>query len=153
MGQAIVRKCTVAEIETAPNIQALLTEYAAECATSGLPMPSAKFEMYRDMERVGALSVFGAFVDGLLVGLVTVLSHVSPQYSVLITCAESMFVVANARSTGAGLALIHAAENAAFLAGSPGLVVSAKSGSNLENILINLKYTEEGRSFFKRLAA
>src|SRR5439155_13484131 len=50
-----VAPITIASLETAPNIQALLAEYGAESAIAGMPAPAVKVETYRALEAGGLL--------------------------------------------------------------------------------------------------
>lgn len=144
-----IRKCSIAEMEASPNIHELLAEYAAESAINGLPSPSAKVEMYKHMESVGTLHIIGAFLDDVLIGYITILKPVLPHYSVAVAVAESFFVAKAYRKTGAGLKLLHEAENYAKEKSSPGLLVSAPFGGNLAEVLPHVGYTETNRVFFK----
>jgi GNAT superfamily N-acetyltransferase len=142
----LVRQCGISEVL---NSTELLDEYASESAIDGLPLPSAKVEMYLHMESVGALHTIGAFLNDELVGYITLLSPVLPHYSVLVTVAESFFVAKKYRKTGAGLKLLHAAEKYAKELGSPGLLVSAPFGSDLAEVLPRVSYVETNRVFFR----
>ena len=148
----IIRKCSIAEIESAANIEAILSENAAESAIAGLPAPSAKFEMYRGLEESGALHVVGAFLDELIIGYITVLAPVLPHYSAVVAVTESFFVAKEYRKTGAGLKLLAEAEDYAKSKGSPGLLVSAPFGGNLAEVLPRKGYEETNRVFFKNFS-
>lgn len=148
----IIRKCTISEIESDPNIAALLDEYATELVIDGLPHPSAKMEMYRQLEGIGSLQSFGAYFDNILVGLINVLMVTNPHYGVAIGVTESYFVMKEFRKTGAGLKLRREAEWHAQSLSSPGLFVSAPAGGPLAESLSHSKeYTETGRVFFRKL--
>jgi GNAT superfamily N-acetyltransferase len=148
---AVIKKCTIADLESAPNIADLLVEYAAESSIDGLPKPSAKVDMYKHLESLGTLSTFGAFINDALIGYITVLSPIMPHYSTIIAVAESFFVAKEYRKTGAGLKLLHEAESHARAVGSPGLLVSAPFGGNLAEVLPHIGYNETNRVFFKSL--
>lgn len=145
----IIRKCSIAEMESAPNIHELLDEYAAESSIEGLPPPSAKIGIYKHLEKTGALYVLGAFLDDFLVGYITILSPVLPHYSTIVAVAESFFVAKAHRKIGAGLKLLREAEDYASSLGSPGLLVSAPFGGNLAEVLPHIGYAETNRVFFK----
>jgi GNAT superfamily N-acetyltransferase len=145
----IVRHCTVAEILQAPNIDQIAAEYASESSIKGMPHPVGKMEMYHQLEAVGALSAFGAFVDDLPVGFITVLSTIMPHYSVYLTVSESFFVLKAHRKTGAGLRLLRMAEDRAREVGAPGLLVSAPYGGVLADVLPGVGYTPSNTVFFK----
>lgn len=146
----VIRKCTISEMESSPNISDLLNEYAEESSIGGLPHPSAKVEMYKHMENAKAIYVIGAFLGGILIGYVTILSPVLPHYSIVVAVTESFFVAKDYRKTGAGLKLLHEAEIYAESIGSPGLLVSAPIDGNLEEVLPHVGYSETSKVFFKR---
>ncbi len=145
----VIRKTTILELETLPNIQALLSEYASESAIKGLPSPVAKVDLYKTLEVSGALYTLGAFLDDLIIGYITILAPVLPHYSALVAVAESFFVAKEYRKTGAGLKLLREAESYAKEIGSPGLLVSAPFGGDLAEVLPNVGYTETNRVFFR----
>jgi len=145
----LIKKCTVSELETAPNFGALLDEYANECGAKGMPHPKANIEMYRVMESRGMIRVFAALVEGRLIGFVVVFTYVLPHYSEYISSTESIFVSSAERHTGAGLKLLRVAEQAARDTNSRGLLVSAPAGSDFAKVLELTDYKETNRAFFK----
>jgi GNAT superfamily N-acetyltransferase len=142
---------TIADLEAAPNIWALLTEYGAECAIDGMPAPAARAETYRQLEVNGLLHPIAAYKDGKLIGFITVLKAPMPHYSAMVAVTESFFVGRAHRKTGAGLRLLRAAEHKARELGSPGLLVSAPFEGDLFYVLPRIGYAETNRIFFKRL--
>jgi GNAT superfamily N-acetyltransferase len=149
----IIKKCTVAELEAASTFEALLVGYAEESHIDGLPPPKAQMETYRLMEGAGAIQCFGAFVDDALVGLAVVLTSLLPHYGAFVSVMESIFVDRHFRKTGAGLKLLHAAEEHAAEK-SRGILVSAPKDGSLAAVLERRDdYRETNRVFFKRLAA
>jgi GNAT superfamily N-acetyltransferase len=149
MGKVIIKPCTIAEIEQAKNIAALLDEYGVECSISGLPHPTAQMKMYYTLEAAGALYTFGAFQDSTLIGFVTVLSHVMPHYGVSASTTESFFVAKAHRKTGAGQKLRQAAEQYAKNRGSSGLLISTPHGGQLAKVLPGVGYRQTNAVFFK----
>ena len=147
-----IRKCTVSEVESAPNIHELLQEYGKELVVDGAPPVLAKFEIYRQLEINGSLGLFGAFLNDLLIGLVTVVVTVFPHYSTVMAATESYFVFEKWRKTGAGLKLLREAEKYAREMGSQCLLVSAPFGGNLAEVFPHVGYTETNRVFFRKLA-
>lgn len=141
-----------ADLETAPTFPALLKEYAAECAIPGLPPPKANLETYRDLEAKGLLHVLAAVEADELVGFLILLVPVLPHYSVGVAVSESFFVAKAHRGTGAGLALLRAAEQRAKAVGSPGLLVSAPFQGDLFKVLPRVGYAETNRVFFKAVS-
>ena len=152
MGQIDIRRISIDDLRTAPGIDALLRDYAAESSIDGLPVPKAEWLTYARMEHHGALHVIGAYLDGQLVGFCNVLVSLSPHYSVLIAVTESLFVGAAHRSTGAGLALLREAEAIAKEQGAAGMLVSAPLGGTLAAVLeVKKSYRETNRVFFRGL--
>lgn len=150
MACAEIKMYTITQLEAEPNIQDILSEYATESSIKGLPTPSAKVELYKQMEGAGALHSFAAFVQELLIGYITVLSPVLPHYGRVVAVAESFFVAKAYRKTGAGLSLLRAAEAYAEEIGSPGLLVSAPINGNLAEVLPYVGYEETNAIFFRR---
>ena len=129
-----VRECTADEMIGHASFSALGAEYAAECAMDGLPPPEPKMEMYRMIYQSGILHPLGAFDGDAMVGFVVLLTPVIPHYGYTIAVAESLFVAAAARSTGAGIKLIRAAEKHARDSGCPAILFSAQINSPLEKV-------------------
>lgn len=152
MEPIIIRRCTVADMADAPNIADLLAEYGAESAIEELGPPAAQLDTYRQMEAVGALHLLGAFDGDALVGFLVMIVSVLPHYGACIASTESFFVARAARKSGAGLKLLHEAEQLAKSLGAAGFFVSAPMSSRLEKILPGVGYRETNRVFFRRLA-
>lgn len=149
-----IEPSSIAELHATPNFEAILAEYAAESAIAGLPPPSAKVETYRTLEAARMLHTFSALTtSGQLAGFITVLAPELPHYSAVVAVAESFFVAKRYRMTGAGVELLHAAEDKALALGSPGLLVSAPFAGKLFEVLPRLGYVETSRIFFKRVTA
>lgn len=146
-----IRKCSAAEIRGNPGFPALAAEYKAEAAIAGLPDPDEKAASYDALEKSGFFHLYGAFLDGKVIGLVAVLAPVVPHYGAVVATAESFFVVGAHRKTGAGLKLLKAAEAQAKEAGSPGLLISAPYGGRLAQVMPRLGYRETNRVFFKEV--
>lgn len=149
----IIRPCTLADIERAPNIGALLEEYAGEVATEGLGKAVPQWWLYHRMESTGLLHVLGAFSGDTLIGFITLIVMQRPHYEGLVASYESFFVAAKFRRTGAGTRLLRAAEALAKSLGALGLFVNAGIGSRLERMLdASPAYRNTHRVFFRRLA-
>lgn len=148
----IIRKSTISELEAAQNFDALLSEYAAECAIDGLPTPAIRVEIYKKLESINLLQFYAAFLDDLLVGFITVLALNGPHYQTVLGTTESFFVGKQYRQSGAGLKLLAAGEQHAKEIGAPGLLVSAPTGGSLAAVLEGKEYVETNRVFFKRFA-
>jgi GNAT superfamily N-acetyltransferase len=85
----------------------------------------------------------------LLVGFVVVLTAKLPHYGSTVAIAESLFVASQARKTGAGLALIRAAEAVAREQNSPAILFSAPSGGRLDTLMPRLGYRETNRVYMR----
>ena len=149
-----VRQISVAQAFMNPDFPALCREYAAESALAGLPDPQEKLAAYQALENSGsaAFRVYGAFQYKQLIGFMALITPVLPHYGTAISVAESLFVAAACRKTGAGLLLIRRAENAAKELRSPGLLFSAPSGGRLAVLLPRIGYRETNRVFLKEFA-
>ena len=147
-----LKECSIEEIEGFPNFADILEEYAAESSISGLPHPSAKMDMYRQLVAVGALHVICAFKDETFIGFITVLTSIIPHYSTTVATTESFFVAKEYRSTGAGMKLLREAEAHAKEKGVRGILVSAPINGVLAEVLPHTGYTETNRVFFRRFS-
>lgn len=127
-----IRPYSIAELELAPNVDALLDEYAREGITEGLGPVVAQWWLYRKMEAAGLLHTIGAFLDDELVGFITMVVMQRPHYEALIASYESYFVAESARKSGAGIALLKAAEELGASQGAVGLFVNAAVGSRTD---------------------
>lgn len=145
----MVRKIKISEVEANESFIVLAKEYAQESSIHGLPSPTEKLAAYHAIEASGVFQVYGAFLNDILVGFIAVLTPVIPHYGIGIAMAESFFVGKEYRKTGAGLKLLRAAQDHALHARSPGLFVTAPTGSILSKILPRLGYRETNRAFFK----
>lgn len=134
----VIRKCSISEIENDPNADRILAEYEHECATPGVGKAVPQWDIYRAIESTGVMQAFGAFVDGHLVGFITVTVMRHPHYAELIASYESYFVLADYRGTGAGMALLRAAKELAKERGAVGLFVNSAPGSSLDRVLTGI---------------
>lgn len=148
----IIKQCSVDDMVAEANFSAILEEYANELAIEGLPHPSAKIEMYRQLESIGKLHPIVAHTDGKIIGFINVLVVMNPHYGVDIAVSESFFVAGEYRKTGAGMKLRSAAEILARKLGSPGFFISAPSNGPLAQVLPCVGYKETSRTFFREFA-
>ena len=147
-----VKPFPIADFEAAPNMAELLAEYAQESALDELGAANPQFATYRQMEAMGAARMLAAFQGDTLVGFLVVIISVVPHFGKPVASTESFFVAQAARKTGAGLKLLHEAEQIARESGAVGFFVSAPTGSKLADVLDNLKpYRETNRLFFRGL--
>lgn len=148
-----VRQSSVDEIEHAPNIDALLAEYAQESSIDGLGQASAQFEQYRNLESLGVLHVIGAFIGDRLAGFINLIASPLPHYGRLVASTESFFVSQADRKRGAGLMLLAEAERMASSLGAAGLFVSAPVGGKLDMVMGGMPgYRQTNRVHFRALA-
>jgi hypothetical protein len=152
MEQLAIRPCTVADIESAPNLASLLSEYGGESAIPELGPVNPQFPLYKAMEANGSVRMIGAFQGAEIVGFVALLVSVLPHFGVVVGTTESYFVASADRKSGAGLGLLHAAEDMARELGALGFFVSAPVGSRLERVMRGIGYRETNRVFFRSLA-
>lgn len=148
-----IQPATVDELLAAPNWWALLEEYAAECGNTGIGKPAMQVDTYRALEASGVMRIVAAYHDAELVGFMFFLLSVLPHYGKLVAVSESFFVASTHRESGAGLALLKAAEEAGLEAGAVGLLVCAPAGSRLDRLLAAKRYEHTNAVYFKRLGA
>lgn len=151
MKQIHVKPYAIAELEAEPNLAELLGEYAQESALEDLGTANPQFATYKQMEAMGVAHLLGAFEGDTLVGFLVLLVSVVPHFGKPIASTESYFVARAARKTGAGLKLLHEAEQIAREAGAVGFFVSAPMGSRLAQVLPGVGYRETNRLFFRGL--
>lgn len=148
----MIKKILFADMIAAPNWQELEDGYAIECRTEGFPKPTPNVELYTRLEAIGTLTFFGAFEDGVLMGFISVICTPAAHYDITLCTTESFFVLEKYRNKGAGLKLLREAEKFAKEKQAAGLLVSAKSGGRLAEVLEKMDYKENNRVFFKECA-
>ena len=141
----------VAEIQHAPNIDALMDEYAAESHVAELPMPNVQWGHYQAMEDMGTWQVFGAFKCNTLIGFITIVSNKLPHHGATVAITESFFVAREDRKTGVGLKLLRCAEQHARDVGSPCLLVNAPNGSSLDRVMPRMGYRHTSTVYCRSL--
>ncbi len=143
-----IKLCTVAEIESAPNLADLLTEYAQESAIDGLGYAAPQFDTYHAMESAGFAHFIAAYRGDYLIGFLIMIASVLPHFGVLAASTESFFVASAERKTGAGLGLLRFAMAHAKHLGARGFFVSAPCQGRLETLLPAIGFRETNRIFF-----
>lgn len=151
MTSVTIRQCTVEEIQNAPNIDALMDEYAAESHVAELPAPNVQWGHYKAMEDMGTWQVFGAFIDATLIGFISVVSNKLPHHGATVAITESFFVAREHRKTGVGLKLLRSAEQNARNVGSPCLLVNAPHGSSLDSVMPRIGYRHTSTVYCRSL--
>ena len=145
---ALVKKCTIADVEAEPNLAELIAEYAAECSIEGMPEPRFKWDLYKSIEGAGMMHAYAAHVEGVLVGFAFVITTVNPHYSIVLATTETLFVTKDARRSHAGGRLLMCAKQCARDVGSPQLFISAPVGSVLEAMLDDRKDCQKTNSIY-----
>lgn len=143
----IIKRCTFDEIE----ISGLTVEYANEASIAELPPAKMQTDHYKALENAGAIYPIGAYFEDMFIGFVTILNPLIPHYGVRVAATESFFVAKAWRKSGAGLKLLHAAEEYAKETGCYGILVSSPSGGDLSEVLPRVGYRETNRVFFKNV--
>lgn len=152
MQSITIRPCTVDDILAAPNLGALVVEYAVECAIDGLGEPHPRWDTYHKFEAAGVLHIVGAFEGSELIGFIVLLVAELPHYSAIVATTESFFVADRARKGGAGLKLLREAERVCAALGAVGFLVSAPANGRLAKIMPRIGFRESNRVFFRKLA-
>mgnify|MGYP003625260170 CR=1 FL=1 len=149
----MIRLTSFTEIEKDPSFQDLLDAYGVESALAGLPAPNCQIPMYKALEAAGVIHILGSYNGDELTGFISLVITTIPHYGAVVAHTESYFVCAAHRKTGAGLALLRAAERFSAHKGAVGLLVSAPLGGKLAEVLPKTGYTETNRVFFRKLDA
>lgn len=147
-----VRRCTVAELEAAPNLFEVLEEYAREAATPELGPAQAQIETYRAMDASGMFHPIAALEDGMLAGFILPVVVVLPHYGVVAATVESFFVPKAERKRGIGLRLLACAEELAREFGAKALLLTAPAGGVLAKVMPGRGYRHSGEVFVRSLA-
>jgi GNAT superfamily N-acetyltransferase len=149
-----IRQVGLTTLMSDPAFEALSAEYAAEAAIDAIGRVSVQWPTYTALETAGLLRCFCAFnKDNALTGYLVMLLTVLPQYGALTGNTAAFFVAARARKTGAGLALLRAAEIAAFEAGAKGMCVGAPPNGRLAQVLPSKGYQHSTSIYFRGLNA
>lgn len=125
----------------------LIQEYAAECC---IPDAEPQPHIYAAMEQAGALECFGAYIDDALVGFVSVVSSIMPHNGKRIATIESIYAAPEHRDSGAGTALMDAAEEFSATSGCIVLIYTARVGSALEKVLSRRSGCSRSHAMFSR---
>lgn len=147
-----IQKVSSETLSGSPGFVGLLQDYAKESSIDGMPEYRPHYDMYRAMESSGFFHMFGAFDGEELIGFLTMLTTTLPHYSVNAGTVESFYVAESKRNTGAGMALLKAAEEFAKVAGCVALLVSAPCNSRLSQIMPRVGYRRANEIFFRSIA-
>lgn len=151
MDTLTIKRCSLADIEAAPSLPALLAEYGVESSIEGLGAQNMQGDTYRALESAGMLHIVGAWVGEELAGFIAVLVSVLPHYGKTVCVSESYFVAAAHRKTGAGLLLLKEAERIGEERGAVGFLLSAPKGGRLARVLPAHSYSHVSEVFFKQM--
>jgi len=149
---AHIRRCTVAELQAAPNIAEVLAEYARESSLKELGPTSPQWATYRTLEAAGVFHPIAAFEGARLCGFILPIVVVLPHYGVLAATIESYFVPQADRTKNIGIKLLRAAEELARGLGAKALLLSAPVGGALARLMPALKYRHSNEVFVRALA-
>lgn len=148
-----VRRCTIADLAAAPNIDAVLAAYAAEGALPEIGAPNPQVETYYAMEKANVLHAIGAFDGDRLLGFILPIVIALPHYGVVTATVESFFVAEAERKHGIGLRLLRAAEDLVRLLGAKAMLVSAPvDGALAHGLHFSKAYRHSNEVFVRALA-
>lgn len=148
---AIVRRCTIADLESAPNLSAVLSEYEIESSMREFGRACVQVEMYRGMEAAGFLHPIAAFDENQLNGFILPIVMTVPHYGVLAATVESFFVPKEFRRQGIGLLLRAEAEKLAKELGAKALLLSAPDMSILDRVMKLSPYRHSNNVYVRAL--
>lgn len=148
----MIKQVTADELSGDPKFMGLIAEYADESAIEGMPEPDYQLGMYKHLELLGHFHMFAAYVEGELIGFLTMVDTVLPHYGKRVATVESYFVAKAHRKGGPGLDLLRAAEWLAKALGAVGILLSAPRGGKLARVMPKAKYKHTNEVFFKELA-
>lgn len=145
-----VHVCAVAEIFEDPAGDALIAEYAEECAIALVGKPAPRRDMYENLEASGLGQCFCVRRDGELIGFAMVVMAVAPHYGLSCATYESIFVRHEAPG---GLELMRAVAEYAKRLGCVSVFCCAPVNSRLARLLFlsSDEYTHTNHVFCKRL--
>mgnify|MGYP005608328559 FL=1 len=147
-----IRKCTVGDVEQCDALAGMLSAYGRESSIPEIGESCANMAMYHMLEASGALHILGAFVDGQLVGMASLMINQLPHYAGrTVAVTESLFVAPEHRPGGTGMQLLRAVEAYAKDKGAVALLVSAPSGGRLTKVLPRSGYRESNQVFVRGL--
>jgi N-acetylglutamate synthase-like GNAT family acetyltransferase len=128
-----ITRCSWSDIENEPGLVEILAEGTTE---AGLLEGKACKELYRALEQNKVLKVIKCEKEGNLVGLAIIILFTSLHYSVMLAQLDTIYVLKEYRSSGAGLKLLKEAEKIAEEAKVPVLFYNARINSEIETILL-----------------
>jgi GNAT superfamily N-acetyltransferase len=148
--EVVVRRCTVAELEAAPNLPELLAEYARESSMRELGDPCPQVDTYRRLESAGVFYPIAAFEGECVAGFILPIVVALPHYGAVAATVESFFVPRAKRAKGLGLRLLAEAEALARDLGAKALLLSAPVGGTLARALHRKRAYRHSNDVFVR---
>lgn len=130
-----VRRSSVAEIEAAPNFEAVLVAYGAESAMPEIGAPKADLDTYRAMQQAGIMHPIAAFDGALLAAFMLPLVVQIPHYSAKTATVESVFCAPEYRKAGVFGQMRTLAREICRDLGARALLFSAVVGSDFGRVL------------------
>lgn len=152
MARISIAPCRVAELVADPAFPELMDEYVRECAVPGVDRMGPRMDIYEALEATGAMRLLAARVGDELVGFMALVLVPDPHYGLLLGVSESLYVHPAHRGTGAGLALLRAAERAAQDGGAAGMRIGAPQDGPLDCVLARRGYDVTHRVHLRRFA-
>lgn len=144
-----IQEVSFQELWDTPYFSGACKLYEEECRLLELPECSPQLDMYLAMEKAGVLNCYRAMDSETLAGFIIILTVLNPHHGKKVTCTESIYVLKEYRSSGAGLKLLRAAENKAKELGSMAFAVNAPEGSTLHEVLKKSKFRLSHVSYTK----
>ena len=96
------------------------------------------------------MQCFGVFIEGALVGFMSILVYVLPHYGKKIATTESIFLARKHRSAITGLDMIHEAERYAKEKGCTAVLYTAPIGSRFSRLLFARRGYRHSNNVFVR---
>lgn len=147
----VIDMCTVEQFFNAPNLDAIMLEYAQEASLPELGQAKPQKDIYAEMEQSGHLYPIAAWESDLLVGFIVPLALRLPHYGVAAVTVESFFVQTRVRDKGVGLRLLAGAEHVAMELEAKALLISAPANGILAKVLPRKGYRCSNNTFIKAL--
>lgn len=130
----IFKEVTFSEVVAMPGFDALIEEYGKVGQVTGIPNPGFHEEHYRRLHEAGRLIAVAALDDGVIVGLVSLVTDESGHYNFPMIVADSVYLMKRYRKGAAGLRLLGAAKEIIRKGGAPGFLTTAPAGSTMDRL-------------------
>lgn len=137
-----IQPSCVRELYADPNFVAMTAEYSLH-SNPTMPTPVFKQSDYQAREDAGVLDSWAVRVDGKLVGFMAIIAGHSLHFGPGMAIVESLFVMQDYRTTGAGKALIHLAKDFVRNRAFKVCVVQCPYGAPLAKLLEKEAFTPQ----------